>query len=62
LDLWKWGRNRPWGLNPWEHYDDDIHNWTLYNITADTNLLLKDNRATVMHTAQSKKYWSFLFR
>jgi hypothetical protein len=23
LDLWKWGRNRPWGLNPWEHYDDD---------------------------------------
>jgi hypothetical protein len=23
LDLWKWGRNRPWGLNLWENYDDD---------------------------------------
>jgi hypothetical protein len=22
LDLWKWGRKRPWGRNPWEHYDD----------------------------------------
>jgi hypothetical protein len=22
LDLWKWGRNRPWGPNPWQHYDD----------------------------------------
>jgi hypothetical protein len=26
LDSWKWGRNRPWGLNPWQHYDDDDFN------------------------------------
>jgi hypothetical protein len=29
-DLWKWGQNRPWGLNPWEHYVDGMCNFGQY--------------------------------